>query len=265
VKKYADVVQDTAGNAVAGASVAVYTTLGAAADLYADAAGLVPHPTNVVTTDSKGYFEFYTVDGRYNVSATKGDIYLLRQDVEIVDAASFSDAIGELQSFAVNIGETANQITITPDVDGNLILGTPQNIGPTSSPTFNDLSVRKLTGKGAPTLSSWGTGAGASASPSAGSITGTDLFVIVSVTPSASPAANSPIASIAWSGGNGMFTTAPTCAVLALNRNAYAAASSTAAGVIATGGVNGITLTSGASTPLTADTTYLFGILVLGA
>lgn len=265
MRKYADVVQDTAGNAVAGASVAVYSTLGAAADLYADAAGAMPYPNNVVLTDDEGYFEFYVEDGRYNISATKGVVYMIRQDVEIVDAARFSDAIGELQTYATNIGDTANQITITPDVDGNLILGTPQNIGPTSSPTFNDLSVRKLTGKGAPTLSSWGTGAGASASPSAGSITGTDLFVIVSVTPSESPAANSPIASIAWSGGNGMFAVAPTCAVLALNRNAYAATSSTAAGVIATGGVNGVTLTSGASTPLTAGNTYVFGILVMGA
>jgi len=265
VRKYADVVQDTAGNAVAGASVAVYSTLGAAADLYADAAGTMPYPNNVVLTDDEGYFEFYVEDGRYNISATKGVVYMIRQDVGVVDSATFSDAIGELQSFAVNIGETANQITITPDVDGNLILGTPQNIGTTSNPAFNDLSVRKLAGKGVPTLSSWGTGAGASAVPAAGSVSGTDLLIIVSVNPSVTPAANSPIANIAWSGGNGMFAVAPTCAVLALNRNAYAATSSTAAGVIATGGVNGVTLTSGASTPLTAGNTYVFGILVLGA
>jgi len=191
-----------------------------------------------------------------------------------------ADALGDDPNYAVTLAaqlatkastdsvmtlvQTPNQVLITATGVQELTLSTPQDIATTSSPTFRDLTVRKLQGSGVPTLSAWGTGAGSNSTPTAGAISGTDLFVKVSVTPSASPAANQTIANIAWSGGNGEFAAAPDVVVVALNHAAQGVLGSALAGPIATATVNGVTLTSGVTTALTAGTAYIFGLLVLG-
>jgi hypothetical protein len=77
------------------------------------------------------------------------------------------------------------------------------------------------------------------------------------------PAFNATLCTIAWSGGNGMFTTPPQCFILPSNANAWAAATANTA-LRVVGGVNGIVVTTGAVTALAAATNYVFGIIVSG-
>lgn len=273
MRKYADVVLDPAGNALSGAVVSVTELGGAPAALFHDAAGTQPYAGNSLNTDSSGNFEFYVADGRYNLGVVYGGIVVNSLDIEVVDSALFASRLSVCEGFNHYLsGPDPQMVIVTPDVNGDLSLTLPQAVGLLSDPTFRDLTVRKLRGDVAhpPTLVAWGTGVGASAVPTsipAGfgttGIDGTDLFVKVGFTTSASPAASQPICTIAWGGGNGEFATAPDCPVVALGRNAMGVVGSSAAGPLATGGPNGIVLTSG-PTPLAAATTYQFGIIVHG-
>lgn len=180
-------------------------------------------------------------------------------------AGSVGAELQFLAGYAHTLAGTANEVIITSDAGGDLTASTPQPIGTSSDIQFRDAALRKLIpGPYVPTLASWGTGAGANSTPTAGSIGGSDIFVIVNVTPSATPATNATIAQISWSGGNGEFTVAPTCVVVPITRNGYGISYSAAGGLLATGGVNGITLTSGLTTALTAGTAYQFLIIVFG-
>lgn len=83
MQKYQNAIQDVKGNAVAGASVAVYqygtTTL---ATIYSDN-GTTVIPGGIATTDSTGEFSFYARNGRYTLSVTATNF----------SAESFADVI----------------------------------------------------------------------------------------------------------------------------------------------------------------------------
>lgn len=70
MQKYQNAIQDVKGNAIAGASVAVYqygtTTL---ATIYSDN-GTTVIPGGIATTDSTGEVYFYAANGRYTLSVT---------------------------------------------------------------------------------------------------------------------------------------------------------------------------------------------------
>lgn len=70
MQKYLNAIQDVKGNAIAGASVAVYqygtTTL---ATIYSDN-GVTVIPGGIATTDSTGEVYFYAANGRYTLSVT---------------------------------------------------------------------------------------------------------------------------------------------------------------------------------------------------
>lgn len=65
MQKYQNNVTNRAGDAVRGVQVTVNVSGGGLATIYSDNVGTVrPNP---ITTDAKGYFEFYAADGRYNI------------------------------------------------------------------------------------------------------------------------------------------------------------------------------------------------------
>lgn len=69
--RYKNVVADTGGNVIQGASVSVVATdTGTAALLYSDPLGISPIVGNVVLTGSDGAFTFYVEAGTYNITVT---------------------------------------------------------------------------------------------------------------------------------------------------------------------------------------------------
>lgn len=67
---FRSICRDTNGVAVAGASIQVLTSTGAAASLYADRQALVALPSNVVVSNPAGGFSFYARPGEYRLIGT---------------------------------------------------------------------------------------------------------------------------------------------------------------------------------------------------
>lgn len=88
MQKYADNVLNSNGRPVEKAAVAVTTfPAGVPATLYSDN-GITPIASNVVTTDSLGYFYFYAADGRYTITITSPETEtVVRTDVLLEDPA----------------------------------------------------------------------------------------------------------------------------------------------------------------------------------
>lgn len=98
--RYRDVVQDTAGNAISGASVAVVETgTTTPATLYSDLAGNSEIEGGTVLTDSGGLFEFYTLPGIYDLTITKSGYPTQTDDVvAITSATTLVDALRLLEA-----------------------------------------------------------------------------------------------------------------------------------------------------------------------
>lgn len=97
--RYRDVVQDTAGNAISGASVAVVETgTTTPATLYSDLAGNSAIDGGTVLTDSGGLFEFYALPGVYDLTITKTG-YPTQTDTEVavINATTVVDALALLE------------------------------------------------------------------------------------------------------------------------------------------------------------------------
>jgi hypothetical protein len=116
VQKYQNAIQDVKGNAVAGATVAVYiygTTT--PATIYSDN-GVTPIVGNSVTTDSSGEFFFYAANGRYSLTVTAinftTDAY---RDISLFDSADYTAPIGAgLPSQTGNSGKVLSTNGTTP-------------------------------------------------------------------------------------------------------------------------------------------------------
>lgn len=69
IVRFLDVLQDTAGNVIPDAEVSVYETgTSTPVTLYADAEGNTPLAGNLVTTNARGEFSFYAVNGTYDLA-----------------------------------------------------------------------------------------------------------------------------------------------------------------------------------------------------
>lgn len=119
MQKYQNAIQDIKGNAVAGATVAVYLygTL-TPATIYSDNGSTVI-PSSSVTTDSTGEFYFYAANGRYTLSVTASQ-FVAEQvtDVYLYDptAANYVD------TFTATAGQTAFTLSAAPgDIDSLLV------------------------------------------------------------------------------------------------------------------------------------------------
>ena len=83
MQKMTDVVLDSLGNAVQGASVTVTNTTGGLATIYSDNG--VTTQGNPMTTDAAGGYSFYAANGRYNISASFGGVTATESDVILYD------------------------------------------------------------------------------------------------------------------------------------------------------------------------------------
>lgn len=89
--RYRNVLQDEAGNGIAGASVTVtVNSTGVAASLFSNAAGTAPITGNIVQTASSpaGVYEFYAAVGVYDMTITKGGATLTTDVAVVLPGAS---------------------------------------------------------------------------------------------------------------------------------------------------------------------------------
>lgn len=164
----------------------------------------------------------------------------------------------------------AKQIVLTVDASGNPVIGLPQDIDVDSVVTFDTATLRKSAaihhlgrnGALAPRVNTWGTGAGADATPTAVSIVGTDDFFVLTFTTSASPAAGQTIAAILF---GSVFDTGKPPLVQPAGYNAQARNSLAGLTGMAVTGISeaGFALVSVAA--LSALTTYSVAFNVRGA
>lgn len=111
MKKYFDSVQDRAGNALQGASVAVlnYPALTPATIFTGNGVGLIAG--NVLTTDVRGYFEFYAADGHYTLSISgTGITPQTVNDVLIEDPADANPSV--VSTLLATLGITLSTLTL---------------------------------------------------------------------------------------------------------------------------------------------------------
>ena len=99
MQKYQNNVTSRTGDAVSGAVITVRLPGGALAAIYADD-GVTP-AANPITSDNRGYFEFYAVDGLYNIFVNGVETYTdvlvadtlvgIQGAVKVVDLSSTTD------------------------------------------------------------------------------------------------------------------------------------------------------------------------------
>lgn len=231
MKNCRDAIQDTAGNAVNGATIYVTLANGDTPTIYTDSAGAFPYPSNVLITDPKGEFNFYAADGNYTLTAVKDGVTVTRIDVQIVDALVFASQIEALQGYERTLDQVSvNQVIVTDNaVTKRVSLGLAQDLGPTSDPTFRDLLVRNLKGSSAAPVPTYGTGAGANSIPTAASVTGDSLVFQLDLTPSATPAGGAGVA-IASFAFQSLFAAIPKVLVQGNNRATRTLMASAASG-----------------------------------
>lgn len=101
MQKYQNNVTSRTGDAVSGAAVAVRTLAGALATIYSDD-GVTP-TANPITSDNKGYFEFYAADGLYNIYINGVETYT---DVQINDTLAGINGAVKVVDLAAPTGAT---------------------------------------------------------------------------------------------------------------------------------------------------------------
>jgi parallel beta-helix repeat protein len=120
VQKYQNAIQDIKGNAVAGATVAVYLygTL-TPATIYSDNGSTVI-PSSSVTTDSTGEFYFYAANGRYTLSITASQFVA----EQVTDVYLYDPTVANsVDIFTATAGQTAFVLSNTPgDIDSLLVM-----------------------------------------------------------------------------------------------------------------------------------------------
>jgi len=109
--RYANSVQDSAGNVIIGALATVtLTSSGATASLYADH-NMTIALANPVMTDSFGMFSFYAANNNYNIAITSnGTVTHTETDIPIADV----QGIQGIQGIQGPIGLTGPQGPIGP-------------------------------------------------------------------------------------------------------------------------------------------------------
>lgn len=86
MQKYVNNIQDLRGNALYGATITVYNSLGALATIYSDNG--ITTQANPITADAEGEFSFYAANGRYTLSiAYTGSTTQTLSDIILFDPA----------------------------------------------------------------------------------------------------------------------------------------------------------------------------------
>ena len=119
MQKYANNVTDIYGNAVPGALVTVNINGGALATIYSDNG--VTTRANPISTDSKGLFEFYAADGRYDITVNVSGNLTTLKDIILDDPV------------AADAGTSAFSLTVLDDTTAGAWLTT---LGVTPPSTF---------------------------------------------------------------------------------------------------------------------------------
>lgn len=136
MQKYFDEVQKTNGDAVSGASVLIKKADGTAALIYtADGSGLVSNST--LTTDARGYFEFYGPDGDYSATITHPEITTRQiDDITLFDPLGVRFYVKNAKYGATDDGTADDAAAIQAAIDdaeagggGSVILGHNHAIG----------------------------------------------------------------------------------------------------------------------------------------
>jgi hypothetical protein len=197
------------------------------------------------------------------VSDISGSIFW--DNVTVYPAGTLANQVSLLSTFAHTVAGdgTGDQITISSDISGNLTLLLPQGINLTSDPTFRELSLHRLLGSGnAPTIQSTGTGAGSSGTPTSIAVaaTSTDLFCVVTMTPSAAPATAQTVFNVNFASN----LVGDPLEVLIFPLNAAARAVPTAQVTIGSHSNAGFNVSSNPTTALTAATVYKWGFMPIG-
>jgi hypothetical protein len=126
MQKYFNYVQNTHGDAIQGASVAVtITSSGATATIYSDDG--VTTTTNPLTTDENGYFAFYAADNNYTLTISGNGI--TTSVITNVSLVSYSEntwipSIGGNATYSVQAGfytKRGRSVTVTGQILINAI------------------------------------------------------------------------------------------------------------------------------------------------
>lgn len=196
-------------------------------------------------------------NGVYAIDGTGQALNLDNQPTALGAAAgsTIGSALSALAEAVKTVFGTTNQVIVTFDASGGVTFSLPQDIAPTSSPTFSTLNIDKIRGSaGTPTVT-LGTGAGTGASITL--TRGSDLKLRVDLTTGTAPAAASTIFTITFAKSYGA-ATAPIVDIIPGNRISWQqqATSTGAIGVnLATTTGNAVVIQSG-NTALAASTNY---------
>lgn len=209
---------------------------------------LVEAPVGLVTDINTG---LYAIDG------TGQALSLDNQPTSQGAAAgsTIGSALAALAEAVKTVFGTTNQVIVTFDASGGVTFSLPQDIAPTSSPTFATLNIDKIRGSaGMPTVT-LGTGAGTGATITL--TRGSDLKLRVDLTTGTAPVAAATIFTITFAKSYGLYTP-PLVDIIPGNRISWQqqATSTGAIGVnLASTTGNAVVIQSG-NTALSASTNY---------
>lgn len=106
MQNFFDVVQTRTGDAIQGALITVYDSLGALATIYTDNG--ITTQTNPITTNADGEYSFYAADGRYSLTITATGY-----DTQTRAGIILFDAPVATASYAPKGAVTASGLTMT--------------------------------------------------------------------------------------------------------------------------------------------------------
>lgn len=148
MQRYFDSVQDASGNAVKGASIAVYNAQGALATLYSDN-GVTPI-ANPLTSDGTGQYAFYAANGTYSTTTSSAGLIAKTEpgivlfdplDVGTYSAKSFG-AVGD--GVANDTAAIQAAINAIGSKGGTVSLGAAHKITATLDIPYSNISLAGL-------------------------------------------------------------------------------------------------------------------------
>lgn len=148
MQRYQNVVLNTEGQPIVGASVTVKTLAGATASIFSDNSSTVA--ANPLTTDARGFFSFYAANGRYSLEITGADVSGTHavSDILLDDETTETAVDGNLAFQGTGNRITGNfydesshlnRVLFTPDVANQKAL---VGVMPTSTSPSTDPAIR---------------------------------------------------------------------------------------------------------------------------
>lgn len=147
MQKYTNAIQDVHGNAVAGATIAVYLygTL-TPATIYSDNGSTVIASSSV-TSDSTGEFYFYAANGRYTLSVSAPQF----ASEQVSDVYLYDPTVANVvDTFTATAGQTVFTLTSAPgDIDALTVILNGASLTPTSEYTLSGVTLTLVLGAAA--------------------------------------------------------------------------------------------------------------------